>query len=45
VGLTGSAVLAEARASRRGRSVVHVDAEARAERSPVARALVTYELG
>lgn len=41
----GADVLAEAHVSRRGRSVVHVDVEARADASPVARALVTYKLG
>ncbi len=38
-------VEAEARVTRRGRSVVHVDVEARAAGAPVARALVTYKLG
>ena len=41
----GVDVLAEAHVTRRGRSVVHVDVEARAGGSPVARALVTYKLG
>jgi uncharacterized protein (TIGR00369 family) len=38
-------VEAEARVTRRGRSVVHLDVEARADGAPVARALVTYRLG
>ena len=38
-------VEAAARVTRRGRSVVHVDVEARAGGAPVARALVTYKLG
>lgn len=39
------AVEAEARVTRRGRSIVHVDVEARTGRATVARALVTYKLG
>ena len=38
-------VEAEARVTRRGRSVVHVDVEARAAGVAVARALVAYKLG
>jgi uncharacterized protein (TIGR00369 family) len=40
-----SDVEAVAQVTRRGRSVVHVDVEARAGGAPVARALVTYKLG
>ena len=38
-------VLAEGTVSRRGRSVTHVDVVASAEGRPVAKALVTFELG